>query len=308
MLVTGASGFIGRAVCERLVLDGVETVGVSRRAPAADAGPIERVEWRQVDLVDAEAARRLVAEVQPHVVINLAGLVAGSRDRSFVLPMLQTNLAAAVTLLDAAVESGCCEAFVQAGSLEEIDRRDEPPSSPYSAAKSAATHYAQLYGQHYGLNCGVARIFMVYGPGHQDNTKLIPSVIHDGLRGVPIQLSSGSRRVDWVYVDDVADALLMLASTADLGGKSVDIGSGHLVPIRGVVTRLWDLLGLDGEPPFGTLPDRACEVERVADVAHTAETLGFTARVGLDEGLSATVDWIRDSIGHSPIGLRSTQG
>ena len=49
-------------------------------------------------------------------------------------------------------------------------------------------------------------------------------------------------------------------------------------------------------------------MERVADVAHTAETLGFTARVGLDEGLSATVDWIRDSIGHSPIGLRSTEG
>ena len=240
--------------------------------------------------------------------INLASVVHGSRDRSFVAPILHANLMSAVTLLDAASESGCCEAFVQAGSLEEPNGRDEAPSSPYAAAKSAATSYAQLYGQQYGLNCGVARIFMVYGPGHQDDNKLIPSVIRDGLCRGPIELSSGRRRVDWVYIDDVADALVMLANTPDLRGVSVDIGSGQLVSIRDVVARLWNLLDLGGEPPFGTLPDRAGEVERVADVAHTASTLGFTARVGLDAGLSATVDWFRDSIGHSPIGLRSTQG
>jgi UDP-glucose 4-epimerase len=307
VLVAGASGFIGRAVCERLVHRGAETVGVSRHVPTGITGPIEQVEWRQVDLVDDDAARRLIAEVQPHAVINLAGVVAGSRDRSFVIPTLHTNLGVAVTLLDAAAESGCCEAFVQAGSLEEPNRRDESPSSPYSAAKSAATSYTQLYAQRYGLNCGVARIFMVYGPGHQDETKLIPFVIRNGLLGSPIQLSSGRRRVDWVYIDDVADALVMLASNADLGGESVDIGSGELVPIRDVVTQLWELLGLDGEPPFGTLPDRDGEVERVADVAHAAEMFGFTARIGLDAGLAATVDWFRDSL-QSSTGPKSTHG
>jgi UDP-glucose 4-epimerase len=293
VLVTGASGFIGRHVCERLIAAGAVVVGVCRHPPAAIGGSLRQVAWRQVDLTDVVAARALIAAARPEVVINLAGVVAGSRDRSLVAPMLHANLGATVALLDAAADSGCCEAFVQAGSLEEPDRRDEAPSSPYAAAKSAATAYTQLYGQSYGLSCSVARIFMVYGPGRQDEAKLIPYLIRRGLAGEPMQLSSGRRAVDWVYVDDVADALVALARRRDLRGESVDIGSGTLVPIGEVVTMLWDLLGLDGDPPFGSLPDRSGEVERVADSSRTAALLGWTPQVGLEAGLASTVDWFR---------------
>jgi nucleoside-diphosphate-sugar epimerase len=248
--------------------------------------------WRQSDLTDASTARGLIAEVRPDVVIHLAGLVAGSRDRALVLPMLEANLLATVALLDAAAEHGCAR-FVAAGSLEEPSSLDQAPSSPYAASKAAATGYVELFAAHYGLSAVVARLFMVYGPGEQDPNKLIAYVIARGLVPAPMLLSTGLRPVDWVYVDDVVDGLVRLAIRRDLVGASVDLGSGDLVPVRDVVAKLWRLLELDGTPPFGTLPERAHEAVRAADVATTERVLSWRPRVALDEGLARTVAWFR---------------
>jgi nucleoside-diphosphate-sugar epimerase len=297
VLVTGASGFIGRHLVARLVLAGARVLATTRAAApppdlAAESGA--GVEWHRLDLGDAGAVAALVARLRPDLVLHLASLVKGARDRALVLPSFEANLASTVRLLDAAAEHGC-RRFVQLGSLEEppIDEPARAPASPYAAAKAAATAYCRMYAELYGLPVVVARVFMVYGPGPQDAAKLVPYVTRTLLRGETPRLSSGRRAVDWIYVEDVVEGLLRLATAEGVAGRVIDLGSGELATVADVVRRLYRILGRRDEPPFGSLDDRPLEQVRRADLAATAAALGWRPAVDLDSGLRRTVAWFR---------------
>ena len=177
-LVTGAAGFIGSALCQRLVASGTEVYGVSRVFRSTADG----IRWWTADLSEVDAAPRILRQVRPDVVFHLASHVSGDRGLGAVVPTLRDNLVTTVNLLTAAAEAGEAR-VVLAGSMEEPDRDDPAPSSPYAAAKSAASAYARLFDQLYGLPVVNLRVFMVYGPGQRDDTKLIPYVISSLLRG-----------------------------------------------------------------------------------------------------------------------------
>src|SRR5688572_13942737 len=176
VLVTGASGFLGAALCARLASQGAADVhGVSRR-PAAPGGGVGR--WWQGALGEADFTRRLLREIRPTHVFHLAGAVTGVRDLAAVLPTFDANLAATGNLLTAAAEAGADKPrVVMAGSLEEPDEGAAPPSSPYAASKAAAYQYARLFESLYGVAVTVPRVFIVYGPGQDEPKKLIPYVV-----------------------------------------------------------------------------------------------------------------------------------
>jgi UDP-glucose 4-epimerase len=134
---------------------------------------------------------------------------------------------------------------------------------------------------------------MVYGPGQRDDTKLIPYVTTTLLRDEQPSLSSGTREVDWVYVDDVVAAFLA-AAAATPPGTPVDVGTGELTTVRAVVERIARLVGSDAEPQFGALADRPMERRRVADAARTRELIGWEPETPLDDGLARTVQWFRE--------------
>lgn len=286
-LVTGASGFIGSRLCERLLAEGCEVHGVSRhRQPASE------IRWWKADVSDAEAAARLVRQARPDFVYHLASHVSGSREIDVVLPTLHANLVTAVNVLVAAADVGC-ERIVLAGSLEEpeSDHGSPVPVSPYAAAKFAAGAYGRMFHMLYAVPVVTLRIFMVYGPGQRDTTKLVPHVITTLMRGESPKLSSGTRPVDWIYVDDVVDALVASATHDSVVGETVDAGSGVLTPVRTVVEAIVSTMHPSVEPQFGALPDRPNERIRVADIDRTTALLGWTPRTPLDQGLTATVAW-----------------
>jgi UDP-glucose 4-epimerase len=287
-LVSGAAGFIGSALCERLVAAGTEVHGVSR----VPRPPLEGLRWWTADLSSDGAALAIMREVRPDVVFHLASHVSGDRGLGAVIPTLRDNLVTSVNLLTAAAESGGPR-VVLAGSMEEPDRYDPAPSSPYAAAKSATSAYARLFDQLYGLPVVNLRVFMVYGPGHRDGTKLVPYVINSLLRGERPRLSSGRREVDWVYVDDVVAAFVAAADAEKAPGNTLDIGSGELVSIRSLVEQIVPLVGGDARPEFGALPDRPGERPRLADVASSRETIGWEPSTPLAVGLARTVEWMR---------------
>src|SRR5262249_11002191 len=154
---------------------------------------------------------------------HLASHVSGSRNLTAVLPTLQANLISTVNLMTAAVEADCPR-IVLAGSLEESHGSDAVPSSPYAAAKSSASSYARMFHSLYGLQTITLRIAMVYGPDQPDESKLIPYVIRSLLGGNAPRLSSGRREVDWVYIEDVVDAMIASAGHFDQGCLNVEIG------------------------------------------------------------------------------------
>ncbi|MEL7059410.1 MAG: NAD(P)-dependent oxidoreductase [Acidobacteriota bacterium] len=293
VLLTGATGFVGRRVLERLQGLGVDPIAVSRHEPPSDLA--DAATWRRVDLADAADARRLVENERPEIVLHLASRVAGARDLDLVLPTLRDNLASTVHLLDGFARLGDAGTrFVQVGSLEEPDDpADSVPSSPYAASKAAASAYCDMFHRLWATPTVVARVFMVYGPGRQDERKLVPYVIRELLAGRRPSLSSGTRPVDWVFVDDVAEGLLRLAVADGVAGRRVDLGRGELTTVAEVVRAIHRHLTPAEPPSFGGREDRRAEQVRRADVEATRALLGWAPTVDLEDGLERAIAWFR---------------
>ena len=238
---------------------------------------------------------------RPDLIFHLASRVQGGRELSLVEPTLRDILIGTVNVLTAASEGGCAR-VVLAGSMEEpAVGESDAPSSPYAAAKSAASVYARLFQALYSLPVVSLRIFMVYGPGQQE-PRLIPYVINSFARGEQPRLTSGTRAIDWVYVDDVVEALVA-AGVAQGGVEgSFDVGSGTSVPIRELVGTVAAKMGTSLEPIFGAIPDRPLETSRAADVRRAEEVLGWRPATGLEDGLDRTIAWLGAAGGTDPAG------
>lgn len=293
VLVTGASGFIGSHLCERLTDLGAVVHGVSRRS--RNDGAVSR--WWQTELGDEIATRRLIESIAPDIVFHLASFVSGKREIEYVLPALRSNLLSTLNLLISSTGIACPK-VVLTGSLEEAegDAATATPASPYAAAKGAASTYARMFHTLYGTPVVTARLFMVYGPNQKDHAKLVPYVTLSLLRGQLPQLMSGTREVDWIYIDDVIDAYLCLASKEGIEGETVDVGSGELTSVRRVVDHLADIVEADARPHFGSLEDRPFERVRVADVGHAYGLIGWKPKTSLAGGLTQTVEWYRNNV------------
>jgi nucleoside-diphosphate-sugar epimerase len=254
------------------------------------------VSWSQLDLADPAAVVRLIDVVQPEIVYHLAGEVTGARDTRLVLPVFRSNLQSTVNLLTTVAER-CPAQVVLAGSLEEagIGAAGAAPSSPYAVAKWASTGYARMFSDLWGLATTTLRISMVYGPGQRDRSKLVPYVIESLLNGKAPSLTSGGRKVDWVYVEDVVEAFLAVAQEPGFSGV-MDIGSGSSVSIRDVVGLITRLLDTGVEPDFGALRDRPLDRDWFADISVAWEAIGWKPLVGLEQGLAETVRWYQDSL------------
>jgi nucleoside-diphosphate-sugar epimerase len=291
VIVTGARGFIGTHLVDHLVAAGAEVHALSRRRwNTAEQGCHT---W-SVDLRDADAARQIVRDVRPAAIFHLASLVIGHRDVALVQPALADNLITTVNLMTAAAEYGNPR-VVLAGSMEEPHpgEKTTTPSSPYAASKWAATAYAQMFHALWELPTVVLRIAMAYGPRQRDHHKLVPHVITSLLAGRSPMLTSGEREIDWIFVDDVVDAFLTAATEPAAAGTIIDIGSGAPTAIRTTVELIHAIIGSDVPLRFGALEDRRLDSARIAVTADASELLGWSARVGLHEGLVHTIDWYR---------------
>lgn len=196
-LVTGGRGFIGRHLIRRLLAVSADVHATTRAGRSLEPGP----RWWMCDLADLDATQQVVSEVRPDVVVHLASRAAGTRALDAVVPMLADNLLSAVHVMTASAAVPSCRA-VLAGSIEEIATAagDDGVQSPYAASKVAATAYAELFRDLWDLPVTVLRLAMVYGPDEPNRKRLVPYVIDSLLRGVTPELSSGRRRVDWVYM------------------------------------------------------------------------------------------------------------
>ena len=298
VLVTGHRGFIGASLARSLVEAGADVRGVSR-AP----GPGDRSLFPVVacELSNLEDCRRAIAQTKPDCILHLAGHPFGARDLERVFPTLRDNLVATVNLLTAAAEAQTGRVLIT-GSLEEPDAEVDPiPSSPYAASKWAGSVYARMFHRVYALPVVIARVFMVYGPGQREPTKLIPSVIRARCRAERRrEISAGDRPVDWIYVDDVVTALLLAAETEGLDGQTIDVGTGVLTTVRDVVRELATHFPGAPAPLFGSVASRPFEQVRAADVEATRRALGWAPSVSLRDGLATTVAWTRANQPDSP--------
>ena len=297
VLLTGARGFIGSHLTRCLIAAGAEVHALIRPhdpIPALELGSAarRRVTWHRCDLADPDAVLATTLDVGPEVVFHLASRVQGHRDLALVLPMLEDNTRAAVNVMTAARRAEV-ERVVLAGSVEEPHGADEVPCSPYAAAKAATTGYARLFADQWDLPVTVLRLAMVYGPGQTDPRKLLPHVTTNLLDGRVPRLGSGSRPIDWVYIDDVCDAFLTAASRPHPAGLVADIGSGVGTTVAATVELLAEIAGHQRDLGLGQIEDRRNDVARIADLTAAAQVLGWCPRTSLYDGLARTLEWHR---------------
>jgi nucleoside-diphosphate-sugar epimerase len=293
-LVTGATGFIGSHLVRRLDALGAEVHAVCRHPPStSDHGEI----WRAADLNNADSMRDIIRSTRPDVVFHLASEVTGERDVRLVQRTLHANLVSVVNLLTAVAEAPATK-VVLAGSLEEPKPgpAELPPSSPYAAAKWAATGYARMFHQLWGLRVAVLRVAIVYGPGQRDTTKLLPYATLALLRGEPPRLGSGTRLLDWVYIDDVVEAFIAAAQAEQAAGGVFEIGSGSGLSIHDTMELLAEAADTGLRPEYGAIADRPQDTARIADLSPAAEVLRWRPSTSLHDGLRRTVQWYAEQL------------
>ena len=281
MLVTGATGFVGRQALAPLAERGFEVHAVGRR---------------EVDLLDADAAAQFVADLQPTHLLHFAWYAEPGA--FWESPENARWLAASTRLLEAFATAGGTRAVV-AGTCAEYDWHGDgvlseastplTPRTTYGAAKNALHAVAARMG----LSLGWGRIFFLYGP-HEDERRLVASVTNALLAGRPAQTTHGRQLRDFLHVADVGDAFAALLD-ADVEG-AVNIGSGEGVAISDVVRRIAELVGRPDLVELGALeapPDEPPLL--VADVGRLRDEVRWRPWRSIDAGLRETVEWWRAS-------------
>jgi UDP-glucose 4-epimerase len=292
VLITGAGGFLGRHLASRMAARGAEVCCVSR-APLSTFEPLPaRVTVSGVNLRDAGETLTFFQTIRPEIVFHLVTASGGSTGVDNVLPHLEDDITTTATCLVAAQKVGVSRFIVPGSTDEPISTPGENliPTSPYSLAKMTCVAYGRMFHQLYGTPVVICRIFMTYGPG-QKSRKVIPYIVRSMLAGKTPRISSGSRLVDWIYIDDTVEALMLAGTVDGLEGRTIEIGSGSLVSINDIAARLQALIPhaphaeAGEEPPFGSV--------RAADLGLARRYLHWSPKVSLQEGLRATVDFYR---------------
>lgn len=301
-LVTGAGGFVGANLVRRLLQDGHRVTGVS--GPGGDRWRLNGLEGStelvDVDLRDEHAVRRLVHRVAPEWTFHLAahGAYAWQQDARRIL---DTNLTATVALVDACREAGC-DAFVHTGSSSEYGFKDHAPSeeeltepnSRYALSKAAATLFCRYAARHEDFPAVTLRLYSVFGP-YEDPRRLVPAVVMHARRNELPPLVAPEVARDFVWVDDVVEALLLAAEAArHRAGGVYNVGSGVQTSMAELVSLAQRVLEVDAEPIWGSMAGRAWDATCwVADIRRVQAELGWQPRTDLAEGLRRTAAWLR---------------
>jgi len=296
VLVTGASGFIGRRTVAALLDQGFEVDAVARHAPS---GAPEAVRWHEADLLDRGARTALVAGAQATHLLHLAWYAEPGRYWSSTANTRWVS--ATADLIERFAAQGGARAVV-AGTCAEYEWGQAAPCtegvtplrpvSLYGICKDATRRIAEGLAAQLEVSLAWGRIFFVYGPGEHPS-RLVASVARALVAGERAAIGDGTQRRDFMHVDDVARALSALLA-GDVQG-AVNVGSGEAVAIDEVARLIAAAAGGEHLLDVGALPERSGQPASV--VAHPGrlrEEIGFAPSIPLETGVADTVRWWRE--------------
>jgi nucleoside-diphosphate-sugar epimerase len=305
MLITGASGFIGARVAERLHARG-HTIALLLKSPRPEdraAALYPDCKIVQGDLDDPSTYADAVHVFKADTVIHAAweGVDGGRRNE-----FLQVgNISAAARLLEETIAAGARH-FVGIGSQAEYGPHEIPltesaethPTTLYGCSKLAACHITEAICRIADVRHAWIRIFSTYGPRDNPNW-LIPGIIHKLLLSEVPSLTAGEQQWDFLFVDDAADAIVAVAETTGASG-AFNLGSGESPSLRQTITTLRNLINSDLELGFGQVPYRPDQVMFLkADIRRLVRATGWSPKVDLQTGLKQTVQWFSANRGEN---------
>lgn len=306
-LVTGAAGFIGSTLVDRLLADGHSVVGIDnlatgRRANLDAAGTDDGFEFVEADIV-SDDLETLLGDRKPEVVFHLAAQIDVRKSVTDPEFDAGVNVVGTVRLAEAARKAGVRKVVhtSSGGSIYgaptnfPVNESTPPdPASPYAAGKVSGEIYLNTFRHLYNLDCSHIAPANVYGPRQDPHGEAGVVAIFSRalLSGSPTKVfGTGSNTRDYVFVEDVVDAFIRASGPAG-GGQRFNIGTGIETSDRQLHTAVAKAAGAADEPEFA--PPRLGDLERSClDVRKAEMVLGWRPRVPLAEGVARTVDYFR---------------
>lgn len=288
VLVTGASGFIGRQALAHLLAAGHEVHALAR-TPHADAG----ITWHRVNLLQRREVDDVMLRVRPSHLLHLAWYV---EPHDYLRSLANLEWVGATLHLAEAFAGAGGRRLVAVGTSAEYAATSQPcaeqdtrlaPATLYAACKRAVSDVLTQWAPQVGVSVAWGRVFYLYGPG-EHATRLVPQLIRAGMTGVPLALRSPLHVRDYMHVSDVAAALAALLESSVSG--PVNIASGTGVVLADLARQVGACLGRDVPlDRTAQAPDDYSSI--VGDGRRLREEVGFSARYPLGDGLSETVEW-----------------
>ncbi|MEO5966234.1 MAG: SDR family NAD(P)-dependent oxidoreductase [Candidatus Limnocylindrales bacterium] len=310
VLVTGADGFIGSHLVERLVADGAHvrafciynSRGSAGWLDGLDPGTRARIDIRLGDIRDARLVETATDGVE--VVFHLAALIAIPYSYGAVQSFIDTNVTGTMHVLEAArragvrrvIQTSTSEVYGTPASLPIRETHPLNAQSPYAASKVAADQLSLAYHRSFGVPVVVLRPFNTFGPRQSDRA-VLPTMLRQLLAGHgEIRLGRLDPRRDLTYVGDTVDGFVRAAVAEGVDGETIQLGTGRAESIGELFALANQILGTHAvviEDPARRRPDASEVMVLLSDPTRARQLLGWEARTSLEAGLTATIDWLR---------------
>ncbi len=298
-LITGAAGFLGAALSNRLAKQGHTVRGVDDLSTGDPAALSEDVHFTRGDVNDRPKLWTLLQDVD--CVYHLAARVLVPESVLYPREYNQVNVAGTVSLMEAMRDVGVRRVvFISSGAVygnqaQQPVREDARPDprSPYAVSKLAAEFYVNTIGRLWGIETVCLRVFNAYGPGQHIppvHAPVIPYFLRQSLQNGTIVLhGDGSQTRDYVYVDDVVSAMVAASTAPDVNRLTINIGSGTETSVKALAQLVKNITGGKPELVYNARndggPSRLC-----ADIRLAQEKLGYQPLTRLEDGLRLTME------------------
>ncbi|MCJ7715058.1 MAG: NAD-dependent epimerase/dehydratase family protein [Anaerolineales bacterium] len=298
-LITGVAGFIGSALAQKLIDGGHEVLGLDDLSTGKEEAIPSQVKFELGDMLDRPKLWTLLQDVE--CVFHVAARVAVQESILYPREYNSTNVGGTVSVMEAMRDVGVKRVvFTSSGAVYGAqvamplhEEMRPAPDSPYAVSKLSAEYYVRTIGKLWGIETVTLRIFNAYGPGQHtpaDHPPVIAHFLKQAVRdGTLVIHNSGTQTRDFVYLDDVVDALIKASSASDVDGMTINIGSGKEISIVDLVQQVIDLTGVKTESIYN--PTAKGGVNRMrADISRAADLLGYRPKYSLSDGLKLTLE------------------
>jgi len=298
-LVTGGAGFLGSALANRLVHDGHQVRVIDDLSAGDPARLDERVLFTRGDVCDRPKLWTLLQDVD--CVYHLAARVLVNESILYPREYNEVNVGGTVSVMEAMRDAGVRRVVLTSSGAVYGEQAHQPvrenqtpnPQSPYAVSKLAAEYYVRTIGALWGIETVILRVFNTYGPGQNlppSHPPVVPRFLRQALRGGSLVIFGGGGQTrDFVYVDDVVDALAAAHSADDVDRRVINVGSGCETSVNELATLAAEATGQKVELLHS--PAESGGVSRLcADISIAQTLLNYEPRVDLTPGLRLTLE------------------
>lgn len=305
ILITGASGFIGKHLLNRLLKTSIQIACIDLFYDQIFIEKYgERVQLFQGNLLDKSFMTSSIQRFSPDYVYHLAG----SKSRTNSFPEFKSsheiNYLGTLNLFEALLECKNLKLVTILGTIEEYGHASSPfkensqelPNSAYGLSKLSATKLAMIFYQQFNLPVFVLRPSIAYGP-YQGDEMFIPALIKTLIKNQPFKMTEGNQLRDFLFIDDLTDALIKEISCTGLEGQIINIASGASITIRDIAMRIAEITKSKENLMIGELPYRNFEImDYTVDISKASTFLQWHPKTKLTDGLEQTISFYQNSL------------